>query len=42
LQRLHEEGDKAPREPGKPLTDPLEGEWALGVEERARRMRLEL
>ena len=42
LQRLYEEGDKVPREPGKPLTDPYEAAWAAGVEEKARRMGIKL
>ena len=46
LQRratLHfEEADRLVREPGKPLTDPLEAAWGEGVEEKARRMGLTL
>ena len=37
-----EEADRLAREPGKPLSDPLEAAWAAGVEEKARRMGLKL
>jgi bifunctional DNA-binding transcriptional regulator/antitoxin component of YhaV-PrlF toxin-antitoxin module len=37
-----EEADRIVREPGKPLTDPLEVAWAQGGEEKARRMGLKL
>ena len=39
---LFAEADQLKREPGKPLTDPLEAAWAQGVEEKARRMGLKL
>ena len=34
------EADTLEREPGKPLTDAFEAEWAQGMEEKARRMGL--
>lgn len=37
-----EEADRLVREPGKPLTDPMEAAWAEGVEEKARKMGLTL
>jgi len=37
-----EEAHALKREPFKPFTDPLEAEWAKGVEEKARRMGLKL
>ena len=37
-----EEADGIVREPGKSLSDPMEAAWASGVEEKARRMGLEL
>jgi len=37
-----EEADRLAREPGKPLSDPIEAAWAEGVEEKARRMGLKL
>jgi bifunctional DNA-binding transcriptional regulator/antitoxin component of YhaV-PrlF toxin-antitoxin module len=37
-----EEADRLVREPGKPLSDPMEAAWAAGVEEKARRMGLKL
>jgi bifunctional DNA-binding transcriptional regulator/antitoxin component of YhaV-PrlF toxin-antitoxin module len=37
-----EEADQLVREPGKPLSDPLEAAWAAGVEEKARKMGLKL
>ena len=42
IARLFEEADSLVREPGKPLTDPYEAEWAAGVEEKARRMGIKL
>jgi hypothetical protein len=39
---LFEEAGRLVREPGKPLTDPLEAAWAKGVEQKARRMGLKL
>ena len=42
LQVLLDEAHKLQREPCKPFTDPLEAEWARGVEEKARRMGLKL
>ena len=40
-QRL-EEASQTVRMPSKPFTDPLEAEWGRGVEEKARRMGIEL
>ena len=37
-----EEADRIVREPGKPLSDPIEAAWAAGVEEKARKMGLKL
>jgi len=37
-----EEADRLVREPGKPLSDPMEAAWAAGVEEKARRIGLKL
>ena len=36
------EADLLAREPGPALTDPLEAAWGRGVEEKARRMGLDL
>jgi len=40
--RRFAEADLLVREPGKPLRDPFEAAWAAGVEEKARRMGIEL
>ena len=37
-----EEADRLVREPGKLLSEPMEAAWAAGVEEKARRMGLNL
>ena len=37
-----EEADRLVREPGKPLSDSMEAAWAVGVEEKARKMGLKL
>ena len=37
-----EEADRLIREPGKPLSDPMEAIWAAGVEAKARKMGLKL
>ena|SRR5437868_13427944 len=37
-----EEADCVVRKPGKPLSDPLEAAWAVGVEEKACRIELKL
>ena len=34
------EADRLVREPGKPLSNPMEAVWATGVEEKAHRMGL--
>lgn len=41
LKRL-EDASRTVREPFKALSDPLEAEWARGVEEKARRMGLKI
>ena len=42
LERLLQEADHVVRVPCKPLTDPFEASWAAGVEEKARRMGINL
>ena len=41
-KRRFEEADRLVREPGKPLSGPMEAAWAAGVEEKARRMWIKL